>query len=336
MAASGRRVLREINRTSSGRGGQASIVDFFAARTPNTNMLPESFLTPSPDEQVIRLRGRKIIQIDSDSETETESRGNVSTTPKKNFNRTPKKSPMKRTPPKTSPIKTSSVPTRTSPRKRLHLPTEVSTYPPTPTKTPKTKRRCLTLTGSKRSNVKSSIKALSNSQLVELVFKLVERHPDLEKELSDMIPAPDLAPLEERLKYLQKNISTSFPYSRWGSRRDAFCYRRVSTHLQAFKKECIEQGRHLVATEQWVSVVEYTLNAWKYVQELPDWDNPSHNKQKQMCFKTLASQCMHGLRSNVFSTEQYEDIHERLLDAQEIDEQIGACVKYVDSILKKH
>lgn len=55
------------------------------------------------------------------------------------------------------------------------------------------------------------------------------------KELRSLIPEPDLKELEERLKRLQRNIYKSFPYTRYGSSRDAFCYRRVNTHLTTFK-----------------------------------------------------------------------------------------------------
>ena len=49
------------------------------------------------------------------------------------------------------------------------------------------------------------------------------------------MPEPDLSELEEKLTYLKRNIYKSFPHSRWGSNRDAFSFRRVNTHLQAFK-----------------------------------------------------------------------------------------------------
>lgn len=57
----------------------------------------------------------------------------------------------------------------------------------------------------------------------------------LYKELRGLIPEPDLSELEEKLKYLERNIYKAFPYTRYGSSRDAFCYRRVNTHLAAFK-----------------------------------------------------------------------------------------------------
>lgn len=67
------------------------------------------------------------------------------------------------------------------------------------------------------------------------LFNLINIFIFLYKEIRGLIPEPDLTELEEKLKYLQRNIYKSFPYTRYGSSRDAFCYRRVNTHLAAFK-----------------------------------------------------------------------------------------------------
>ena len=46
-----------------------------------------------------------------------------------------------------------------------------------------------------------------------------------------MLPAPDLAPMEERLLYLKRNISRSLPNTRLESKTDSLAYNRVSGHL---------------------------------------------------------------------------------------------------------
>lgn len=48
------------------------------------------------------------------------------------------------------------------------------------------------------------------------------------------LPSPDIGNLLENLERCKSNIFKSFPNSRWGSSRDAFCYRRVKTHLDSF------------------------------------------------------------------------------------------------------
>ena len=64
-----------------------------------------------------------------------------------------------------------------------------------------------------------------------------------------------------------------------------------STVTLSLQKECVNQGQTLVASQLWDSAVNYVLMAWSYVDGMPDWDNPSHNKSKEQCFKGLAAQC---------------------------------------------
>lgn len=158
----------------------------------------------------------------------------------------------------------------------------------------------------------SSLKALSASQLVDIVAEMVRKHPELKEDLSDIIPPPDLKPLEDRLHYLQRNVFKSMPNSRWGSKTDSFCYRRVATHLEAFKKECLNQGRQLIESEQWAFVIEYVIMTLSYVEGLPTWDNSTHNKSKLQCFKGLSSQLLNALKKERMSdSAQLQQIHNR-------------------------
>ena len=63
-------------------------------------------------------------------------------------------------------------------------------------------------------------------------------HPDLVTEVHTMIPAPDLAPLEEKLHYLKRNIYKALPSTRLESKTDSMAYNRVSLHLTTFKRAC--------------------------------------------------------------------------------------------------
>lgn len=143
--------------------------------------------------------------------------------------------------------------------------------------------------------------------------EIMNKHPQIIEDVTNSIPAPDINPLEERLVYLEKNILKSIPKSRWGSKTDAFCYRRVSTHVEAFKKACIDQARQLIASEHWSSVSEYILIALTYVDSLPDWDNPAHNKHKQQMFKVLSSHLLTSVKKNGGSSEYLQDAYGRLV-----------------------
>lgn len=55
------------------------------------------------------------------------------------------------------------------------------------------------------------------------------------QEVKEMLPKPDLHPLEEQLNYLKKNIFKSLPTSRLTSKTDSPAYSRAATHVLAFK-----------------------------------------------------------------------------------------------------
>lgn len=203
-----------------------------------------------------------------------------------------------------------------------------------PPKVSKPKRKKLRLGGSPRSGSQSpalsvTLNGLTKAQLIGLLETLVaERHPDLEQELRSLIPEPDLTEFEEKLKRLQRNIYKSFPYTRYGSSRDAFCYRRVNTHLTTFKKECVAQGQILLNSQLWESTLNYVLMAWDYVEGMPDWDNPAHNKSKEQCFKALAVQCKKSLMKlkSSLSEDKCSGLLERMKTASELNNQIQPCV----------
>lgn len=71
-----------------------------------------------------------------------------------------------------------------------------------------------------------------------------------------MLPAPDLAPMEERLLYLKRNISRSLPNTRLESKTDSLAYNRVSGHLVSF---ITGQPNFRFSTGVVHVVVEYTL-----------------------------------------------------------------------------
>jgi len=320
-----RSAFRDITRSHT----MESFVPLNLRSTPSNDIrLSSALLTPSPDEEVIKQRGKRNSNIDTSS-------GNLLS-----WLHTPTSKP--KTPIKCN--KSPNMPTRSSPRKRLQMVDLSPSSSPgsSPAKQARIKvqsqlikRQRISRKVSSQTDLKTAIKGLTQNQLVEMITQLVDKHPELQKEIVSDMPIPDLKPLEERLNVLSRNIFKSFPYTRWGSNRDAFCYRRVSTHLTAFKKECIEQGKYLVSSQQWASVVDYVLLAWSYVNALPDWDNVTHNKLKQQCFSTLASQCMNALKKSGFDREHYEDIQARLIEAQSSSEQIEPCIQKIELMLKK-
>lgn len=79
------------------------------------------------------------------------------------------------------------------------------------------------------------------------------------------------------------------------------------------QKECVAQGQTLLNSQLWESTVNYVLLAWEYVEGMPDWDNPVHNKSKEQCYKALAVQCKKAIMKlkSSLSEDKCKDLHER-------------------------
>lgn len=300
-------------------------------------------LTPvSPDEEIIRQRGRYRNSAVARANTVAGTIDEVQLTPKKTNGKSPRKI---KTPLKMTPSKTPVLPLRTSPRKRLNLPDALSFQCSSfvspdespsasrtrkfPAKRIKLQTHCTTIT-----NVEGSLTALSHAQLVHLMKTVITKHPEIKDSVVEEIPSPDLSPLEEKLNSLQRNIYRSIPSTRWESNRDSFCYRRTNSHLEAFKKECVEQGRQLIQNQQWETALEYFFLAWRYVKTLPDWDNVAHNKAKLQCFKALASICLTSIKNGVSEEPEMVDTLHRLTLLNEDNDCLSPCVKHLEEKLQ--
>ncbi|KAF4526200.1 hypothetical protein B566_EDAN001884 [Ephemera danica] len=299
--------------------------------TWNMNWLPTP--SPSPDELVIQQRGRR----------------KMPSSPEMNKDRTPVKLPPQ------SPSK-SSIVLRSTPRKRL-LMNDISD-PPSPDRSPRAKvSRMATSLGSlslqsssPAKKIKSerlaaidnvpdslplALKGLSHDQLVEMVLMLTKDRPDLEKEVKEQMPAPDLRPVEEELTALKKNIFKALPTSRLTSKFDSPAYNRASTHVMCFKKAVVEHGKQLVDSQHWGAVVEFVLMAWKCVRSTPLWENSTHNTMRRQCFKTLASQCMTALKRGNFTAAECQTITDKLDGFQSDSEDIQSVLKQLGVMKSK-
>lgn len=78
-----------------------------------------------------------------------------------------------------------------------------------------------------------------------------------------------------------------------------------------FQKCVIEQGKTLLESQHWNSVLEYVLLAWGYVKATPLWDNPPHNASRKQCFKSLAAMAISALKKGSWCNDEIEEIYTR-------------------------
>lgn len=285
----------------------------------------------SPDEQVIQARGRRQVPLTFSPD--------VNTTPLRQQMARAKLAAMSQAGGR---LMLPQSHTRTSPRKRLTLSDSppssspnscISTvFTPSPDKlkiSPLSKKVKVDPT-LQNTSPETAIKGLSHSQLIDLVAGILTNHPDLVTEVHTMIPAPDLAPLEEKLHYLKRNIYKALPSTRLESKTDSMAYNRVSLHLTTFKRAVVESVKTLLDSHQWLAVIDFTVLAWAYVAATPVWQNPSHNNIRKTCFKTLAASSMTALRKGNFSKDEGEEIKKKMIKLREASDEINICLKYLE------
>lgn len=263
--------------------------------------------------------------------------------------------PSSRTPPKsalalTNPTRNSIV-LRSSPKKRVLLaefdtmtsarrsdgpdfstPTKIRNQ--SPTKAPSTPKKMKLCLNDNTSPLDLVLKGMSHEQLVDIIKNVVQKHPNLEQEVRDELSLPDLKPFEEKLVYLKRNIFRSLPSSRLTSKTDSPAFARAATHLIAFKKQLVEQGRVLVESQHWKSVLEYSALSWTYVKATPLWDNPPHNTVRKQSFKYLVGLCMNALKKGQFEKSFLRDIKGKMEIMACDSDDIQFCLKLIDSQLK--
>ncbi|KAJ0176230.1 hypothetical protein K1T71_008404 [Dendrolimus kikuchii] len=303
--------------------------------------LPPGYLSPapSPDEMLIQQRGRKRLPSTWSPDIDLKRSSFTSTV------RTPPKDTSSRcSPPKLG------VTLRSTPRKRLLLGdseripltpekidfSDISTPQKfkitSPIKTTPPIKRCRierTLDTELKGPIDTALKGLSPTQLIHIIKNITYKHPEIEHELRKNMPMPDLAPLEERLSYLKCNIFKSLPTSRLMSKTDSPAYSRVATHLVAFKKCVIDQGKVLVEAQHWESVMKYVFLAWGYVKATPVWDNQPHNAQRKQCFKALTNFCLTALKKGNFEKDLLADVMKKLQNMIVDSEEVQSCLKYI-------
>lgn len=168
---------------------------------------------------------------------------------------------------------------------------------------------------------------------MNIITNLVSKHPELEDEIKKDLPVPDLGLLEEKLNYLKSNIFKSLPTSRLTSKTDSPAFSRVATHLGSFKKSVIDQGKILMESQHWGSVLKYVFLTWNYVRATPLWDNMPHNGHRKQCFKALTNFCMTALKKGNFETEVLMDAYDKLQGMVADTDDVQSCLKYVEGQL---
>ncbi|KAH7945362.1 hypothetical protein HPB49_010020 [Dermacentor silvarum] len=315
-----RSALREITRSAYGSPPSVANMVYIGSPSPST----------SPDEEVVRRRGRRIIS------------------PGNQFALTPPRTPTKR---QQSPKSSSSSehpqtpskaqlmmsPVRSSPRKRLLLPADISdAVNASPSKKLVSPVKRLRLQSREaEAETEVALTALTKAQLVALLKDTMGRNAAAKQIVQELLPKPDLAHSMQKLEKLLHQIYRAFPQKHWGNSRDAFCFRRVQIPIETFKRKCLQRGQQLCQAEQWSSLLEYAQQAWNFARKMPEWQDSSHNKAKLLCLRTLAAHCSTALKKISLDQRQLQTLISRLKEMKDDSPCITSPLKLAEAQLEQ-
>lgn len=133
------------------------------------------------------------------------------------------------------------------------------------------------------------------------------------RDVEKIAQSAEMNRLEKKLKAFARDIKKAFPWTKFGSDRDAFCYRRVRGHVAVFKRESLEQCKNFIDERQWKRAIDYAILAWQYVDELPRWDDPKHNKMNEQCYKKLTSYLTTSFKKGAFEKQELQNYIDRFV-----------------------
>ncbi|EDW44226.1 uncharacterized protein LOC6616309 [Drosophila sechellia] len=302
---------------------------------------------PSPDELVIRQRGRRRFTTTFSPDKVNGGGGAGGGASGGSSMR----SPFQRTPTKNFQL-TSGMILRSSPRKRLTMgstppePTPMDTYSPikmattkqlwpgTPiVKKLKLEDRPVGQTN-KDATLSSLLQGLSQEQLIDLIMNNIKSASD-EGEIRTQLPTPDISALEQELHHAKRLIFKSLPTSRLCKKTDAAAYSKASMHLNEFKRVLQSQAKRLHDSTHWDALVDYVSMAWQCVASTPNWESHAHNAVRRQCFKLLACSCYAAIKHGGMRLGQLrlETLERNLREWSKDYEDVLSCVNALQRTL---
>lgn len=278
---------------------------------------------PSPDELVIQKRGRRCRTIVWSPDLDTCKRNSLFSLSSRD--RTPVKSPSK-----------SSMILRSTPRKRLALGDANETGFTTPEKKKKPQGLLDSNSGQRHytGNLLNGLRGLSHEQLVQMIMDLVSMQDDgilhegekISNLLLKKMPVADIQPLIDTLNSLKQNIRISM----MSSNLDDLASNHAYVHLDAYQKAIIDQGKRLVESQHWMSVMHYVYAAWNITKQMQDWGNQNLCNFTKKCFKNLTHFCVQALRKGNF-TDNALNMFSNRLDTMVTDcDDIKICLQLIN------
>ena len=170
-------------------------------------------------------------------------------------------------------------------------------------------------------NLEKRLQTLEKQQLVDLVLSLIDNENEaamnsnsnsnsnsndvnqeggtIMNQVLNLLPKANLDEMFDKHKKLISNINKAKPYSRYGSTRDHYSYKRCKSAIVSARTAIINDGNYLLKTKEWDVILTYLKHSIKHCDDFPTWINPSDNQDAvkvKDALKKMYAQALKGLK----------------------------------------
>merc|ERR1712154_387006 len=94
---------------------------------------------------------------------------------------------------------------------------------------------------------------------LELLLNEQENALELVKEFEELLPRPNIESIFKRHNVLINAISKAQPWTRYGSNRDDYCFKRCRGSINTAKRAIVEDGKKIMDTKEYDTALEYII-----------------------------------------------------------------------------
>mmetsp|Transcript_9366 Transcript_9366/g.15110 ORF Transcript_9366/g.15110 Transcript_9366/m.15110 type:complete len:387 (+) Transcript_9366:43-1203(+) len=126
----------------------------------------------------------------------------------------------------------------------------------------------------------SKLNASDKCQIIaalELLFEQQENGKSLADTFEALLPKPSLEDAFRRHNALIAAIGKAQPWTRYGSSRDSYCFKRCRSAINTAKKAILEDGKSIIDSKEWTAALEFLVVTIANIDKFPVWDCDANN-----------------------------------------------------------
>ncbi|CAO3621097.1 unnamed protein product [Cunninghamella blakesleeana] len=133
------------------------------------------------------------------------------------------------------------------------------------------------------------LNTLDKEKLLNILSSLLDTHSDLQTDIMTYIPPPTIPSALAVLYDMEKKFHQSFPFNRYGPKKDKYTYSRVRIPLLDLIDTLTQYSHYFVSASLFPpSLFTYLDQVTHFAHRLPIWDNEENNQARRDLYNDLS------------------------------------------------